>query len=69
MLTPKEKAQELITKFGYESSPDWADYNARLAIICVDEIIKSNPTFPAKDFFVKNAVPFWKQVKKELQKM
>ncbi len=49
-MKPEEKAKELIGKFGMELSPDWdlqlspdIHMAKECAIICVDEIISSEP--------------------------
>jgi hypothetical protein len=81
-MTPKEKAEEFITKFypratSYSSDRKNQNENAKqCALIAVDEIIKSNPTYPwAKDVGAKaqglyeNVIfptNYWRDVKSEI---
>ena len=59
MVHTKEKAQELVSKFGKE-----------LAIKVVDEILKSNPCYEGTDrggdFMWVEDTYYWEQVKHEL---
>lgn len=61
-MTPKEKAQELINKFTY-SRLDYI-FTLAIAIACVDEIIKANPTKYQVDM-----TAYWQQVKEELKNL
>jgi len=65
-MTPKEKAQELYHTF-YNKIYMYGAPAVRLAIICVDEIIKANPT--NWDDGPESQIPYWQQVKEELQKL
>lgn len=85
-MTPKEKAEELINSFKhYAYYPKTNDddvfveklnQNAKhCALICVDEIIKSDPINPRKNSpfevthqMVKEAVNYWKEVANEIAK-
>ena len=89
-MTPKEKAKEIVDKF-YQTTPNEAWINEPLgiaepfgswkqarqcALIAVDEIIKSSPTYPwAKDVGAKaqglyeNVIfptNYWRDVKSEI---
>lgn len=56
MKEAKDKAKELIEKFGTEK-----------AILCVDEIILSNPhSNPMDSGWLYSTKYFWQQVKKEI---
>ena len=81
-MTPKEKAEELFNKFPehtkiFHEERGWEDYpeaSKQCAIICVDEIIKNNPTNPLKSSYhliysdmVDEAIEFWQEVKKEIE--
>lgn len=79
-MTPKDKAYSLIIKFkevGELRDYLLSDYQAReISIIAVDEIIKSGPssdTLPDVTSIhydeLKEAVRYWEEVKKELQKL
>ena len=67
-MTPKEKAQELFTKF----SSNTVHYDAakQCAIIAVDEIIKTDMLID-EDTFVETPsyLQYWKEVKQELEKL
>lgn len=66
-MTPKEKAQELCKRLMEYSV---SRYNAKeQAIICVDEIIKANPTELSGPFARGCTINYWQQVKEELKKM
>jgi hypothetical protein len=76
-MTPKEKAKELVDKFfEYSDSADEFRFAVKCALIAVDEIIKSNPTYPwAKDVGAKaqglyeNVIfptNYWRDVKSEI---
>lgn len=64
-MTPKEKAKELCDLY-WNYADTWKKASV-LAILCVDEIIKANPT--NWDDGPESQIPYWQQVKEELQKM
>lgn len=65
-MTPKEKAKELFDK--YLEVALLYSYEAKLcALIAVDELIKSTPTFDNKNFFDEGASEYWEEVKKEIE--
>ena len=78
-MTPKEKAQELRDK--YQSCEiNFLEYAwvcpkgaKELALIAVDEIIKSNPTDSYSDAFIGTKSydnsSYWEQVKQEIEKL
>lgn len=82
-MTPKRKGKSMIDGFlpeihkfagGQESHSK--EFARRLAIITVDEIIKSGPssdTLPDVTSIhydeLKEAIRYWEEVKKELQKL
>lgn len=77
-MTPKDKAVELLNKFR-ESIYNSNMYSGQevtvmeCALICVDEILNSQPTKPCEegDLYdnMVSAESYWKQVKKELEKL
>jgi len=67
MLTPKEKAQELYSHFRYYVYAYGSEKIKEAAILWIDEIIKANPT--NWDDGPESQIPFWQQVKEELQKL
>ena len=83
-MTPADKAKQLVQRF-YFSLPNNGSFtglnniNRRweegkmCALIAVDEIINSNPTSQLSDPFLGNRtyenVNYWKDVKKELEKL
>jgi hypothetical protein len=66
-MTPKEKAQELFTKF----SSNTVHYDAakQCAIIAVDEIIKLLVDLSDGDFTYINDVIYYQEVKQEIEKL
>ena len=78
MKTPKEKAKELVNKFlkckdlsnSYYILPIIEDAK-QLALIAVDEIIKSNPCYEDSDrggnFQWNDNTYYWKEVKQEIE--
>ena len=73
-MTTKEKAKELVERFeshsrSIEFGMNFQDINhaKQSALICVDEIIEANPM----DFTVGMNCDkaFWKEVKKEIEKL
>ena len=87
-MTPKEKAKELVKKFTLfsegaiydeetgEISLTPTDQAKQCALICVDEIMKSNPTVveinkdfePPSVYYVSNE-KYWQKVKQEIEKL
>ena len=62
-MTPKEKAEELVTKMLKELFD--LDLAKRCALIAVDEII--NTASPVYDsFWPMNTKDYWKEVKQEI---
>jgi len=83
-MTPKEKAIELIDKFGnieimFESQignikhDEQSKASKQCALIAVDEIIQSCPLEPAHpyDYVIaeREAMDFWQEVKQEIEKL
>lgn len=75
-MNPKEKAKELINKFYVELLDTDSDFSEeilitviskRLALIAVDEIIKSNP-FEKGYGEPEPMVYYWQEVKSEIEK-
>lgn len=79
-MKAKIKAKELVKKF---SIGHLNDLNVQCAIVCVDEIIKSNPTCEEQFFYVdaqgnkteesffktKSSYLFWQEVLTHLKSM
>lgn len=61
-MTPKEKAEELIKKFRFESLADWSD-SIQCAIITVDAVLEIHPNTLLDE---QEEYKFWEQVKQEL---
>lgn len=87
-MTPKEKAKELFDKMMYEimynCQPTLSEMVAKqCALIAVDEIIKSEPTYPSNvdwddagathQYYYEaqreEAARYWEQVKQEIEKI
>jgi hypothetical protein len=75
-MTPKEKAKELVDKFhrftytsvhAYKTSGEYSD-TIKCALICVDEILKSNPTKIDCNSSELN-YKYWIEVKDEINKL
>lgn len=70
-MTPKEKSKELFMR-NFEITVD--DYCAKqCALIAVDEIIKSEPTFNSSifqgSFLISDNTEYWEEVKQEIEKL
>ena len=73
ILTPKEKAVELVNKFRL-SKAITESYAKQCALIAVDEILNTLKVFPEKDTTSRSVVNFsvsrimyWVQVKQEIE--
>jgi len=70
-MTPKEKAQELDSRF-YElvadtPDPDWRSKQG--ALIAVDEILKIVNIWSSLNMQKSSQVIFWEEVKQEIEKL
>lgn len=66
-MTVEEKAKELVDKFTFNCRE--CDNAKQYALIAVDEIIKSS-TYPIGYSLIHfEAMKFWEEVKKELEKL
>jgi hypothetical protein len=65
-MTPKEKAQELVSKMKYPMNGIYVISHVanELALIAVDEILKNDTIF----LYVHH-LDFWKEVKHEIEKL
>ena len=78
-MIPKEKAQELIDKYGYmclygtNAFDNIRGYEAKpfikkCALIAVDEILKTNPyKWDGED--LNSTIDYWQEVKQEIEKI
>ena len=67
MISPKEKAKELVDKF-IKHTQECCKLDAKkCALICVDELKKSNPF--EKDFLYNGNAYYWNEVKREIEKL
>lgn len=73
-MTPKEKADELITKYHTSrDANDWDDVRdvfaaRRCALIAVNEILKANP-YEVTKTDMDSTIDYWEQVKSEIEKL
>jgi hypothetical protein len=67
-MTPREKAVELVHKFGMENQ--YYERAKQCALIAVDEIIESIPKEPSI-YTVQSisSIMFWFEVKQEIEKL
>jgi hypothetical protein len=73
-MTPKEKSIELHSRFmkpvdDLHKYPMCFDTAKQCALICVDEIIKTCPQKENEIFAISKGLKFWKEVKKEIEKL
>jgi hypothetical protein len=74
MITPEQKAKELVSKY-YDILPNWVNIDdaKQCALIAVEEIIKrtrSVDTMPHNYQKIdENTKEYWEQVKIEIQKL
>lgn len=70
-MTAKEKADELFNKFNETFYPYFGkhpkDHIINYCLICVDQIINSNPHSNPFNTNVVSTMGFWLEVKKELE--
>ena len=72
-MTPKEKAEELIGKFNYESKHFLMLDAKKCALIAVDEILNNDVGYNAYDGVIGNNIwidtGYWQEVKQEIEKL
>ena len=76
MITPQEKAKELVDKYYTKMNPNAPDCNIsfnqakQCALIAVDEIIKTDMLID-EDVYVESPsyLQYWQQVKTEIEKL
>jgi hypothetical protein len=71
MLSPKEKAKELVDKYSvYTSGWNYDELAKQCALIAVDEILWEIIKYAdnSKEYVTENA-KFWQEVKTEIQKL
>lgn len=78
-MTPKEKAEQLLNRFWFDTTLDELEQAKDCALIAVDEIIKSQPSFPMAwnlgieiNGLVDNAMfpsNYYQEVKQEIEKL
>jgi hypothetical protein len=67
-MTPREKAVELVHKFGMENQ--YYERAKQCALIAVDEIIESIPKEPSIYTVQRiGSIMFWIEVKQEIEKL
>ena len=71
-MTPKEKADQLLTKYINQWFA-FGDYLSlakakQCALIAIDEILKSNP-YDVSKTDMDSTIDFWQEVKKEIEKL
>ena len=64
-MTAKEKAEELVDKFKYESKHYLMLDAEKCALIAVDEILKE--LLNDELFYFKTKVQYWNEVKQEIK--
>jgi hypothetical protein len=72
VMTPKEKAKELIDKFkGYadDSTSSCIDNARYIALLCVDEIISEYNVLQIETNFCYKMYQYWNEVKQEIEKL
>ena len=74
MMTPKEKAIELVDRYkllcgGYWGGKINKEFAKQSAIIAVNEIILSNPHSNPFNTDVYSTMDYWLQVKTEIEKL
>jgi hypothetical protein len=71
-MTPKEKAEQLLNRFYFDTTLNELEASKECALIAVDEIIEQYEFDVASD--VKNKrfmakLNYWDEVKKEIEKL
>jgi hypothetical protein len=69
-MTPKEKAQELFDKFYIEIYGFAKEDAKKFSLIAIDEIINASPIEPMTFLNgMRSNIPYWEEVKKEIEKL
>jgi predicted DNA-binding protein YlxM (UPF0122 family) len=66
-MTPKEKAEQLINKFFFDTTLNELEEAKDCALIAVDEIMKECEKF--FEAISENRKLFWQEVKQEIEKL
>ena len=77
-MIPKERAEDLVNTYRMILMDEDTDCGNEIlctliakqcALICVDEIIKTCPQKEKEIFAISKGLKFWKEVKKEIEKL
>jgi hypothetical protein len=68
MISPKDKAIELMNRFNNEHNIELKE-SKRCCLIAVNEIINSNPHSNPFNTSVYSTMEYWKEVKSEIEKL
>ena len=69
-MTPKEKAEELVDKYWLKGITNDREIAKQCALIAVNEIISIDVLIDEDTWVSKTSyLEFWKQVKKEIEKI
>ena len=69
MTTPKEKAEQLLNRFWFDTTLDELEQAKDCALIAVDEILKVVNIWSSLNMQKSSQVIFWEEVKEELEKL
>lgn len=64
MTTPKEKAEQILNRFYFDTTLDEPEQAKDCALIAVDEIIKFG-----NEQGIREPMMYWHKIKEELQKL
>ena len=68
-MTPKEKAEQLLNRFYFDTTLNELEASKECALIAVDEIMKANPHSNPFNTDVYSTMDFWQKVKLEIEKL
>ena len=71
-MNPQEKAEYLVRKYLVDINDIAEDSIShrqahKCALICVNEIIESNPKYPTKEGYDNYGIIYWEEVKQEIE--
>ena len=70
VMTPKEKAEELVLKFeDYTDCADERGFAIKCALIAVDEILSDYKNYLLHENTEYKGLMYWKEVKQEIEKL
>jgi hypothetical protein len=69
-MTPKEKAEQLLNRFWFDTTLDELEQAKDCALIAVDEMLNGiSETWEVGSYDFESTNDFWQSVKKQIEKL